>query len=106
MSYTRALSAARAVGSRNPADPMSVEPVTSSETQRLESLREPPRVGLLGLGERLEPLGNLLEAFAACGLREARVHLRELVGLPLDGGLEVLLGGADRHPRPRVAPRL
>src|SRR5437016_620729 len=97
----RALSAARSAGSRNsgdpPGDPMSVEWLTSSEAQGLEPLREPPRMGLLGFGERLEPFGNLLEALAAGRLAEARVHLGELVGLTVDGGLEVLLRRTDRQ---------
>src|SRR5438132_13374004 len=74
-----------------------------SLAQGLETLGEAAGVRLLGLGERLEPLRNLLEALAACGLREARIHLRELVGLALDRRLEVQLRGADRHVGHRVA---
>src|SRR6059036_1882516 len=74
-----------------------------SLAQGLETLGEAAGVRLLGLGERLEPLRDLLEALAACGLREARVHLRELVGLALDRRLEVQLRGADRHVGHRVA---
>src|SRR2546426_8423387 len=74
-----------------------------SLAQGLETLGEAAGVRLLGLGERLEPLRDLLEALAACGLREARVHLRELVGLALDRRLEVQLGRADRYVGHRVA---
>src|SRR2546427_5901365 len=82
---------------------MSVEVVTSSEAQCLETLGEPACMRLLGLGEGLEPLGDLLEPFTAGRLGEAGVHLRELVGLAVDGGLEVLLRGADGETGHRIA---
>src|SRR5436190_435939 len=62
----------------------------------LEALVEAPGVRLLGLGERLEPLGELGEAFVARRLRHARVHLGVLVGLASHGGLQIFLGLADR----------
>src|SRR5947208_1897755 len=93
----RAVSAARFAASPNGGDPMSVAPVTSPETQGLQTLREPPRMRLLGLGEGLEPLRDLLESLATGRLGEARVHLGELVRLAVDRGLEVLLGRADRQ---------
>src|SRR6266852_4771682 len=102
----RAVSAGRAAGPGTSGDPMSAETVTSSEVQRLESLREAAGVRLLGLGERLEPLRDLVEALRSRRLREAGVHLGELVGLALDGGLEVLLRAADRHAGARVADLL
>src|SRR5256884_789214 len=77
-----------------------------SLAQGLEPLGEAAGVRLLGLGERLEPLRDLLETLAARALREARVHLRELVGLALDRRLEVQLRGADRHVGHRVADLL
>src|SRR5213593_4654210 len=77
-----------------------------SLSQSLETLGEAAGVRLLGLGERLEPLRDLLETLAARALREARVHLRELVGLALDRRLEVQLRGADRHVGHRVADLL
>src|SRR5881409_1955829 len=77
-----------------------------SLSQSLETLGEAAGVRLLGLGERLEPLRDLLETLAARALREARVHLRELVGLALDRGLQVQLGRADRHVGHRVADLL
>src|SRR3546814_9674304 len=60
-----------------------------------QALGEAAGVALLGAGERLEPLGDLLEALLAGGLGEARVHLGVLVGLAGDGGPEVVLGGSD-----------
>src|SRR5262249_49174047 len=71
--------------------------------KRLEPRLEATRVALLGAGERLEPLGDLLEALVTGGLREARVHLGVLVGLARDRGLQVVVGGADRFTRDRVA---
>jgi hypothetical protein len=66
-------------------------------------LREAAGVALLGAGEGLEPVGDLVEAFVAGGLGEARVHLGVLVGLAGDGRLEVVLGVADRLAGGRVA---
>src|SRR5262245_9025849 len=57
--------------------------------QAVEALLEPAGVRALGAGQGLEPLGDLLEALLAGGLREARVHRRVLVGLTGDRGLEV-----------------
>src|SRR3954471_16561214 len=69
----------------------------------LEALGEAAGVGLLGAGERLEPLGDLVEALVARRLGEARVHLGVLVGLALDGGLQVVLRAADGDAGDRVA---
>src|SRR3989454_12854959 len=93
-----AFSSARFAASPNGGVPMSVAPFTSPESQGLQTLREPPRMRLLGLGEGLEPLRDLLESLATGRLGEARVHLGELVRLAVDRGLEVLLGRADRQP--------
>src|SRR5262245_56480161 len=70
---------------------------------RGEALREPARVALLGPRERLEPLRDLVEALLASGLGEPGIHLRVLVGLALDRGLEVLVGRADRDAGDGVA---
>src|SRR5882672_9901381 len=106
MSYTRFASTARAAGSRTSGDPLSVAWLTGSLAERLQALGEPAGVRFLGLGERLEPLGDLLETLAAGGLRKARVHLGELVGLAVDRGLEVLLGRADRRAGAGIADLL
>src|SRR4051812_49932439 len=68
-----------------------------------EALREAAGVALLGAGEGLEPLGDLLEALVARRLGEAWVHLGVLVRLALDGRVEVVGGGTDRDARHRVA---
>src|SRR5262249_41078505 len=68
----------------------------TSLLERVEALLEAAGVRTLGAREGLEPLGDLLEAFLAGGLREARVHLRVLVGLAGDRRLEVERGVAQR----------
>src|SRR4051812_16549885 len=74
-----------------------------SGVEGLEALAEAAGVALLGAGERLEPLGDLLEALVAGRLGETRVHLGVLVGLALDGRVEVVGGGTDGDARHRVA---
>src|SRR5687768_7180770 len=81
-------------GTRSPEQRARPRP-TSSGGQTLEGLGEPAGVRLLGTGQRLEPLGDLVEALVAGGAGEARVHLGVLVGLALDRRLEVVLGRAD-----------
>src|SRR5438445_12043755 len=49
--------------------------------ERVERLLEAVGVGALGLGERLEPVGDLVEAFAARGFGHAGIHVGVLVGL-------------------------
>src|SRR4051794_5925633 len=71
--------------------------------QRVERLLEPAGVRLLGARQRGEPVRDLVEALLAGGLREARVHGGELVGLARNGGREVLLGAADGLARRGVA---
>src|SRR5690242_3786781 len=61
----------------------------------VEALGEAARVALLGPRQGLEPLGDLVEALVARRLGEARVHLGVLVGLALDGRLQVVRRGAD-----------
>src|SRR5438094_957462 len=62
----------------------------------LQPLRETASMRLLRLGERLEPLGDLAEAFVAGRSREPWVHLRVLVRLAGDCRGKVLLRVADR----------
>src|SRR5687768_12083541 len=71
-----------------------------------QALVEAPGVRLLGLGERLEPLGELGEALVPRRLRHARVHLGVLVRLTSHGRLEIQLGLADRFARRRIADLL
>src|SRR5437870_5498458 len=75
----------------------------SQLVERLEAFGEAARVRLLGLGQRLEPFGGLGEALLARLAREARIHLRVLVSLAFDGGLQVVLGGAELHTGDGVA---
>src|SRR3546814_20959003 len=63
-------------------------------------------MALLGLGERLEPVGDLVEAFLAGGAGHARVHVGVLVGLAGDRRLQIGRGVADRQAGRRVADRL
>ncbi len=59
-------------------------------------------MGLLGLGQGLEPVGDLVEAFVARGAGHARVHVGVLVGFARDGSLEVQRGLADLEARGRI----
>src|SRR5689334_6156329 len=71
-------------------------PLFESELpELLRGLVEAPGVTLLRLRERLEPLGDLAEAFVAGGLREARIHRLVFVGLAGNGALQVLERVAD-----------
>src|SRR5579859_4406478 len=74
-----------------------------SALEDVEHLREAARVALLGLRERLEPLGDVVEALFAGRLRHAGVHRLVLVRLAGDRGLQVLLGVADGEVRRRIA---
>ena len=49
----------------------------------------------LGLGQGLEPIGNLVETFFPSRLGHTRIHVGVLMGLAGDGGLEVFRSGAD-----------
>jgi hypothetical protein len=60
-------------------------------------------VRTLGLGQGLEPVGNLVEALVACVLGHSRVHVGVLVGLAGDRRLQVVRGRTDRQPGGRVA---
>src|SRR5690348_1464080 len=74
--------------------------------ERVERLLETVRVRTLRLRERFEPVGDFLEAFAASGLRHARVHVRVLVRLARDRGLQIVARLADRQARGRIADGL
>ena len=49
-------------------------------------------MALLGLGEGLEPVGDLVVPFLPGGTGHARVHVGVLVGLAGEGGLQVPFG--------------
>src|SRR5918993_5820624 len=55
---------------------------------RVEGLLEAAGVALLGLGQGLEPVGDLGEAFLARGAGHARIHVGVFVRLARDRGLE------------------
>ena len=74
--------------------------------QRVERLLEAAGVALFGLRQRLEPVGDLVEAFFARGACHARIHVGVFVRLAGDGGLEVVVGRADRQAGRRIADHL
>src|SRR5688572_18665709 len=85
------------------------EPLTASlrgRSDRVQSLLETIRVRTLGLGQRLEPVGDLGESFFARLLRHARIHVAVFVRLAGDGGLQVHPGLADGQTRRRITDRL
>jgi hypothetical protein len=59
-----------------------------------------------GLGQGLEPVGDLAEALVAGRLGHPRIHVRVLVDLPGDGGLEVVRGVSDGQAGGRIAHHL
>ena len=61
-----------------------------SAVERVKGFLEAVRVRTLGLGQRFEPVGDLLETFLARGLGHARVHVGVLVRLARNGGFQVL----------------
>src|SRR5258708_32617866 len=60
-----------------------------------ERLLEAPGMRLPSLGERLEPVGDLVEAFLAGHARHDRIHVGVFVGLARDRGLEGVAGRSD-----------
>ena len=60
----------------------------------------------LGFRERLEPVGDLAEAFVARLLRHARIHVGVLVRLAGHRGFQVLARAADRQVGRRIADLL
>ncbi len=100
---TRSAAGPRAAGR---SDRLSKASRSAALGEGLEPLGESTGVGLLGPGQRLEPLCDLLQAFVTGGLGEPGVHLGVLVGLALDGRLEVVRSRTDRDPGHRVADLL
>src|SRR5437667_4908435 len=74
--------------------------------ERLERPLEPAGMRLLGLGEGLEPVGDLVEALLAGGARHAGVHVGVFVRLAGDRREQVIGGVADRLAGRRVADLL
>ena len=60
-------------------------------------------VGLLGLGERLEPLGNLVETFLACRPGHARIHIGVFVRFAGNCGPQIIRSRSDRLAGGRIA---
>ncbi len=58
------------------------------------------------LAERLEPVGDLVEAFFACRLGHARIHIGVFVRLTRDSGLQIVARRTDRQPGRRIADNL
>src|SRR5579863_6312558 len=72
-------------------------------TKPIKRLLEAAGMGLLGLGQGLEPVGDFVKAFRTRRLGHARIHVGIFVGLARDGGLEIGVGGADRLAGRRIA---
>src|SRR6516162_66751 len=60
-------------------------------------------MGLLGLREGLEPLGDLIEALFASRPGHPRVHVGVFVGFTGNGGPKIILGRTDRLAGCRIA---
>src|ERR1700731_241082 len=75
-------------------------------SHRVESFLEATGMRLLGLGESLEPVGDLVEAFLAGGARHTGIHVGIFVRLAGDGRLQLVRSLADRQASPRVAALL
>src|ERR1700733_3211729 len=72
-------------------------------SDRVQRLLETIGVRALRLRECLEPVGDFGEAFLTGRLGHSRIHIRVLMGLTSDGGLEVQLGIADGQARGGIA---
>src|SRR5882762_5658046 len=72
-------------------------------SKRVEHLLEAADMRLPGLGERLEPVGELVDAFLASNAGHARIHVDIFVDLAGDCGLEDVAGRTDRLAGRRVA---
>src|SRR6478736_9366959 len=69
-----------------------------SAFQTIEPFLETVRMRALGLGQGFEPFRQLGEALFTRRLRHAGIHLRVFVCFALDGGLQIGIRIADRHP--------
>src|SRR5438034_1268623 len=76
-------------------------------SHRLKQRRlEPAGMRFFGLRQRLEPVGDLVEAFLASGARHARIHVGVFMGFAGDRGAQIVRGRADRRAGHRVADLL
>src|SRR3977135_2936395 len=75
-------------------------------SERVDHLLEAADMRLPGLGERLEPVGELVDAFLASNAGHARIHVDIFVDLAGDCGLEDVAGRTDRLFGRRGAPFL
>src|SRR5580704_3029882 len=66
------------------------------KSKRVEHLSEAAGMRLPGLGERLEPVGDLVEAFLPSNAGHARIPVGVFVDLAGDRGLQIVAGRADR----------
>src|SRR3954468_19372850 len=77
-----------------------------SISKRVQGFLETIGMAALRLGERLEPVGDLAEAFVARLLRHAGIHVGVLVGLARHRRLQVVARAPDRQVGGRIADRL
>src|SRR5580704_7039702 len=77
--------------------------VLGAGSERVERLLEAAGVRLLRLCERLEPLGNLLEAFLASRPGHSGIHVGVFVGFTRNCGPQIICGGSDRLAGGRIA---
>ncbi len=59
-------------------------------------------MAFLGLGQGLEPIGDLVKTFLAGGAGHAGIHIRIFMGLAGHGCLQIQVGGANGLPRCRI----
>src|SRR5580704_3023880 len=71
--------------------------------ERIERSLEAAGMGPLSLGECLEPVGDLVEAFLAGGAGHARIHVGVFVRLAGNRRFQIVGGFADRQPGCRIA---
>src|SRR6185312_10391767 len=69
----------------------------------VERLLEASGVALLGFGQGLEPIGDLVETFLAGRPRHTRIHVGVFVGFAGDRGNQVLVRRPNRLARRGVA---
>src|SRR5690348_11120118 len=70
--------------------------VSAAGSERVERLLETAGVRLLRFCERLEPLGNLLEAFLASRPGHARIHVGVFVRFAGNRGPQIIRSRSDR----------